>query len=173
MDASLRERVRIRFVKTSLSTNRGTYSIDFCPILQLIGSQPQQRQKWMLKFLRSASQFQRDIRKPSRSDHQMTEQTEEATRLSAPFAESAKAGESLSAALSREIALKNQTIAAREAEIARLQQRIAEMDARSRAAMGPRDSVATAARRALQFYVLAHRGALAICQARSGAFPDA
>ena len=66
----------------------------------------------------------------------MTEQVEEATRLSAAFAQAAKAWESLSAALSGEIALKNEALAAREAEIARLHQRIAEMDARAKAAMG-------------------------------------
>ena len=65
----------------------------------------------------------------------MTEQAEEATRLSAAFAQAAKAGESLSAALSGEIALKK-ALAAREMEIARLRQRIAEMDAHARAAMG-------------------------------------
>jgi hypothetical protein len=65
----------------------------------------------------------------------MTEQAEEATRLSAAFAQAAKAWESLSAALSGEIALKNEALAARETEIARLHQRIAEMDARARAAI--------------------------------------
>jgi hypothetical protein len=66
----------------------------------------------------------------------MTEQAEEATRLSAAFAQAAKAWKSLSTALSGEIALKNEALAARETEIARLHQRIAEMDARARAAMG-------------------------------------
>src|SRR5262245_37252832 len=66
----------------------------------------------------------------------MTEQAEEARRLSAAFAQAAKAWESLSGALSGEIALKNETLAARETEAARLHQRIAEMDAPARAAMG-------------------------------------
>jgi hypothetical protein len=66
----------------------------------------------------------------------MTEQAEEATRLSAAFAQAAKVWESLSAALSGEIALKNEALAARETEIARLHQRIAEMDAWGRAAVG-------------------------------------
>jgi hypothetical protein len=65
----------------------------------------------------------------------MTEQAEEATRLSAAFAQAAKAWESLSAALSGEIALKNEALAARETEIARLHHRIAELDARARAAI--------------------------------------
>jgi len=61
----------------------------------------------------------------------MTEQAEEAIRLSAALAEAAN-----SAALSGEIALKNEALAAREEEIARLHQRIAEMDVRAQAAMG-------------------------------------
>jgi glycosyltransferase involved in cell wall biosynthesis len=66
----------------------------------------------------------------------MTEQAEEATRLSIAFAPAAKAWESLSGALSGEIALKNEALAARGVETARLHQRIAEMDAPARAAMG-------------------------------------
>jgi hypothetical protein len=61
----------------------------------------------------------------------MTEQAEEATRLSAAFVQASN-----SAALSGEIAVKNEALAAREAEIARLRQRIAEMDTRAQAAMG-------------------------------------
>jgi hypothetical protein len=61
----------------------------------------------------------------------MTEQAEEAMRLSAALAQAAN-----SAALSGEIALKKEALAAREEEIARLHQRIAEMDVRAQAAMG-------------------------------------
>jgi glycosyltransferase involved in cell wall biosynthesis/plasmid stability protein len=62
----------------------------------------------------------------------MTEQAEEATRLSA---QAAKAWEILRAALSGEIVPKNEALAARETEIA-LHQRIAKMEAPARAAMG-------------------------------------